>query len=258
MHFTTETVTNGVSERMFTVGEIPGVLWEPADAAGRRPLVLLAHGTGQHRKSRVVEARARRFVHACGFAVAALDAPGHGDRPSTEREEEFVAGLKARMAAGQPLGEYIDLYNMDLSRRAVPELPAALDALQKVESIGPDGPIGFWGVSLGSVIGIPLAAADPRISALVLGLAGQDGLNGPAAQVRVPLQFLVQWDDELVPRESALALFDAFGSREKTLHANPGRHLAVPGFEMANAERFFVRHLRIQNPLPSSAGADSV
>ena len=26
-------------------------------------------------------ARARRFVAECGFAVAAVDVPGHGDRP---------------------------------------------------------------------------------------------------------------------------------------------------------------------------------
>jgi hypothetical protein len=50
-------------------------------------------------------------------------------------------------------------------------------------------------------------------------------------------------DDELVPRESGLALFDAFTSREKTLHANAGRHMAVPRFEVDSSERFFARHL---------------
>ena len=46
-----------------------------------------------------------------------------------------------------------------------------------------------------------------------------------------------------MPRESGLALFDAFGSAEKTLHANPGRHGAVPRYEVDSAERFFARHL---------------
>jgi hypothetical protein len=41
-----------------------------------------------------------------------------------------------------------------------------------------------------------------------------------------------------VPRDSGLALFDAFASREKTLHANPGRHAGVPAFELESAERF--------------------
>jgi hypothetical protein len=36
----------------------------------------------------------------------------------------------------------------------------------------------------------------------------------------------------MVPRESGLALFGAFASAEKTLHANAGGHLDVPRFEM--------------------------
>ncbi|MNC98873.1 hypothetical protein D3C83_169650 [compost metagenome] len=53
--------------------------------------------------------------------------------------------------------------------------------------------------------------------------------------------FLVQWDDEVAPRERSLGLFDLFGSAEKTLHANAGRHAAVPPTERAASERFF-RH----------------
>jgi len=96
MRFTSETTSNGVSERLFTLGEVPGVLWAPADAAGSRPLVLLGHGGGQHKKVQGVVARAHRYVTACGFAVAAIDAPGHGDRPSTEQDERFTAGIRER------------------------------------------------------------------------------------------------------------------------------------------------------------------
>jgi hypothetical protein len=54
---------------------------------------------------------------------------------------------------------------------------------------------------------------------------------------------LLQWDDEVVPRASGLALFDAFASHEKTLHASPGRHAEVPVFELESSQRFFTRHL---------------
>ena len=47
----------------------------------------------------------------------------------------------------------------------------------------------------------------------------------------------------LVPRDRGLALFGAFGSAQKTLHANPGRHREVPAFELDSSVRFFVRHL---------------
>ncbi len=98
-------------------------------------------------------------------------------------------------------------------------------------------------MSLGTGIGVPLAAAEPRITAAVFGLASHEFLAEAAAGVSVPVEFLLQWDDEQVPRESGLALFDAFASREKTLHANLGRHVQVPAFELDSSERFFARHL---------------
>jgi dienelactone hydrolase len=241
MRFISETTSDGVSERLFMLGDIPGLLWSPAGPPDHRPLVLLGHGGGQHKKAPGVEARARRFVTACGFAVAAIDAPGHGERPKTEQDAQFIAAIRERMAAGEPVGPQIARYNATLAAQAVPEWRATLDALR--DRVGLDGPAGYGGVSMGSHIGVPLAAAEPRITAAVFGLAGHETLAEAAARVTVPVEFLLQWDDELVPRDSGLALFDAFGSAEKTLHANPGRHEEVPRFEVESSVRFFARHL---------------
>ena len=250
MHVTSQTSSDGVSEHLFTLDGIPGVLWSPAVAPGRRPLILLAHGGGQHKQAPGMQARARRFVTACGFAVAAIDAPGHGDRPGSEQDERFAADIRERMAAGEPIGPHIARDTAERSVRAVPEWPATLDALQELDGIGAGTPVGFCGLSLGSAIDVPFAAAEPRITAAVFGLAGHETLAEAAARVTVPVEFLLQWDDELVPRDSGLALFDAFASREKTLHANPGRHAGVPAFELDSSQRFFTRHL-----LPGGASA---
>ncbi len=43
-----------------------------------------------------------------------------------------------------------------------------------------------------------------------------------ARQVTIPLHVLLQWDDEGNDRQMALDLFDAFGSKEKSLHAEHG------------------------------------
>ena len=43
LHFTAETTSDGVLERDFVVGEIPGVLWSPASGSDRAPLVLMPH-----------------------------------------------------------------------------------------------------------------------------------------------------------------------------------------------------------------------
>ncbi len=242
MRFTSETTSNGVSQRLFTIDDITGALWAPTGDAGPRPLVLLGHGGGHHKLAEGVVARALDYVTACRFAVAAIDAPEHGDRPKTGQNEQLVAGIRERVAAGEPVGPAVVRYNRELAKRAVPEWQATLDALQGLDGIGAGGPVGYWGVSLGTGIGIPFVAAEPRITAAVFGLAG-DGLAEAAARISVPVAFLLQWDDELVPRESGLALFDAFASREKTLHANAGGHRAVPSFELDSSARFFTRHL---------------
>ena len=242
MRFASTTTSDGVCEQDFTLDDIPGVLWFPAGTAGPRPLVLLGHGGGGHKRAPGVLARARRLVTGCRFAAAAIDMPGFGDRPKTAEDERFVAEIRARRAAGEPVIGQVLRYNVALAARAVPEWRSVLDALLDAGVTG--GPVGYWGVSLGSMIGVPLAAAEPRISAAVFGLAGgHDALTEAAARIAIPVEFLLQWDDELVPRADGLALFDAFGSAEKTLHANPGRHADIPAFELDSTERFFARHL---------------
>ncbi|WP_182875519.1 dienelactone hydrolase family protein [Microbispora sp. H10670] len=245
VYFTSEETSNGVIARGFTVGEVPGMLWSPESGSGRAPLVLLGHGGGQDSRAPGVAGRAARLVGDGGFHVAAIDAPGHGGRPRTEDDEREIAALRRAMAAGEPVNPIVVSFNAGIARRAVPEWRAALDALQELPEIGAGGPVGYYGVSMGTAIGLPLTAAEPRITAAVLGLHSYDeALAEAAGRITVPVEFALQWDDELIPRESGLALFDALASKEKTLHANVGGHHEVPGFEADSAVRFLARHLR--------------
>src|ERR1022692_2187562 len=217
MRFTSETSSGGVSEQLFTLGEIPGVLWTPAGAAGTRPLILMGHGGGQHKKAPGMVARARRFVAERGFAVAAVDVPGHGDRPMEEEYDRIATGNQARVDAGEELAPLIAGFQALVARQTVPEWRGGPGA-------GPEHR--------------PL-----RVRAAVLGLGSALASAGTAARITVPVEFLVQWDDERVPRAQSLALFDALSSAEKTLHANPGKHGEVPAFELDSTLRFFARHL---------------
>ena len=243
MRFVSETSSGGVVEQLFTLGEIPGVLWAPAGAAGVRPLILMGHGGGQHKKAPGVVARAHRFVTAGGFAVAAVNVPGHGDRPTDEEYDRIATQNQARVAAGEDLAPLIAGFQALVARQTVPEWRTVLDAVQELGYVGA-GPVGYWGVSLGCGLGVPFVAAEPRVRAAVLGLGGALASAQAAARITVPVEFLVQWDDERVPRAASLALFDAFASAEKTLHANPGQHGDLPAFELDSALRFFARHLR--------------
>lgn len=242
MLFTSKATSHGVSEHHFTLDDIPGVFWSPPGSPDGRPVILLIHGGGQHKTAPAMLGRVGQ-VTARGFAAVSLDAPGAGDRTKTPRDEQFVAELRQRMAAGEPVGHEVAKYNAEVAVRAVPEWRAVLTALRADGQVAGDALVGVWGMSLGAAIGVPLAAAEPRIKAAVLGLASHDTLVEAAAQVTVPVQFLLQWDDQLVPRDEALALFDAFASPAKTLHANPGPHAAVPAFEWDSAAEFLARHL---------------
>jgi dienelactone hydrolase len=242
LQFTAESSANGMLERDFTVGEIPGVLWSPFSGTERKPLILMGHGGGGHKKHPAMAGRAQRLVAGGGFHVAVIDAPGHGDRPRTAYDEEQIAELYRARAAGEPEGPIVVRYNGHLAELAVPEWQATLDALQELPEIGADGPVGYYGTTMGTAIGVPLVATEPRITAAVFGLFWPDALAEKASQITIPIEFDLQWDDEYIPREAGLALFDAFASNEKTLHANAGKHQELPRFEADSAVRFFARH----------------
>jgi dienelactone hydrolase len=242
LQFSAERSSNGMVERDFIVGEVPGVLWSPVSGAARAPLVLMGHGGGTHKKHPAMAGRGQRLVAGCGCHVAVIDAPGHGDRPRTAHDEEEIAALYRARAAGEPEGPIVVRYNAHLADLAVPEWQATLDALQELPEIGAGGPVGYFGLNLGTAIGVPLVAIEPRITAAVFGQHWPDVLADQAKQITIPVEFDLQWDDEHIPRAAGLALFDAFASKEKTLHANAGRHLELPRFEADSAVRFFARH----------------
>ncbi len=230
---------DGVLEREFTLGEVPGVLWTPGSAPA--PLILSGHNGGLHKRHPRLVARARHYASEYGFAVAAIDAPGHGDRPRSAVDEQARADLRRALQAGEPVDEIVDAFILPLVEKAVPEWRTTLDALLSLPGIG--GPVGYEGMT---AIGIRLAVSEPRTSAAVFFAGGfvPGTLREEARQVTIPLQFLLQWDDEGMERQPALDLFDAFGTKEKTLHANLGGHAGVPWFEVDDAARFFTRHLR--------------
>lgn len=240
--FTAQTASDGVVERDFLVGDVPGVLWSPPSATPGTRLVLMGHGGGLHKRSAGLVSRARDAVLRDGFAVAAIDAPGHGDRTRSGEDQRWVDAMMAERAAGRSMAATIAAYNGSLAERAVPEWQATIDALQELPEIGADAPIGYSGMTLASAIGIPLVAVDSRITAAIFGgVFVYDAITQAAKQVTIPIEFLLPWNDGEIDRESGLALFDAFGSQDKTLHAFPGSHFTVPVERIDT--RFFARHL---------------
>jgi dienelactone hydrolase len=245
MQFTSEQrFDDGVLEREFTLGEIPGILWTPgsASASAPAPLILIGHPGGLRQMYPRLVGRARHSA-AEGFAAATIELPGSGERPRSAAAEQARADLRRAVTAGEPVDdEIVDRLVLPLVEKAVPEWRTTLDALLSLPEIG--GPVGYSGGVIS--IGVRLAVVEPRISAALL-FAGSyvpRSMFEEARQVTIPLHVLLQWDDEGNDRQMALDLFDAFGSKEKTLHANMGGHTGVPQFAGEEGNRFFVRHLK--------------
>jgi dienelactone hydrolase len=230
---------DGVLEREFTLGEIPGTLWTPESTAPA-PLILMAHNNGLPKGDSRLMARARNSA-AYGYAVASIDAAGCGGRPRSAADEQARADLRRAMQAGEPVDEIFESFVGPLVENAAPDWRTTLDALLALPEIS--GPVGYSGWT---ALGIRLAVAEPRIAAAGFFAGGYVPLaqREEARQLTIPLLMLLQWDDEGNPRQRALDLFDAFGTKEKTLHANLGGHLGTPWFEAEDGIRFFGRHLK--------------
>ena len=232
---------DGVSERRFDVEvdgrAVPGILWLPAAGAGPRPLVLLGHGATRHKRVDYVLALARRLARGHDFAVAAIDGPGHGDRRAAGHDDDIQL-FSAFLAEWSRPGTTDDM---------VADWQTTIECLRELDEVG-DGPVGYWGLSMGTIYGVPLVAAEPRVQVAVFGLMGlvgptRDRMAVDAAAVTCPVLFIQQWDDSLIPREHVFELFGALSSVDKRLHAHPGDHAAVPVEEIAFSASFLARHL---------------
>ncbi|MFI9507407.1 alpha/beta hydrolase [Nocardia sp. NPDC052566] len=235
---------DGIREREFILGEVPGILWTPESASESTPAPLILAGpSGGGLRTMYPRLLARaRHAAADGFATATIELPGSGDRPRIAVVDQARADLRQALRAGEPVtDDIVDRLILPLLDQSVSEWRATLDALLALPEIG--GRVGYSGgvISLGA----RLAVVEPRITAAVL-FAGSFVpriIFEEARQVTIPLHVLLQWDDEGNDRQMALDLFDAFGSKEKTLHANMGGHTGVPQAAGDEAGRFLVRHL---------------
>jgi alpha-beta hydrolase superfamily lysophospholipase len=251
-----EKTEKGVVEERFDLhvdGEtVPGIRWSPEGAEAPRPTILIGHGGTQHKRVPNVLGLARRFVRHLGYAAVALDAPGHGERITDPAQaERRRKAIQARVAAGPgaggiSLGPEEAKEWIERTTKGIAEWHALLDSLDE-QGEGPQ--YGYWGVSMGTLIGLPFVASEPRIGAAVLGLAGlgnrpgADRFEQAARTLTVPVLLVLQCNDELVSQTAGLGLFDAIGSPEKTVHINPGGHVEIPLFERDAYEAFFLRHL---------------
>lgn len=251
----TSVLANDVLQIEFSLevaGEVvPCVVWKPGTSLESRTLIALGHGGSQHKMAPNIRERAIRYAASFGWSSLAIDAPKHGERITREEAEAERLKTERRLQGDVSMpslspAEKIAFLDA-LAAQAVPEWQAALDTALACFAPAVDA-VGYWGVSQGTWIGVPLLAEEKRFTCAVLGLAhlhpDHATLRQAAQQITVPLRFVFQWDDPIRSRDYGIALFTAFSSAEKSLHINPGGHTAIPATEVESWDAFFQRYVK--------------
>lgn len=244
MEWTEESLNKGVVTKSFlgNRGErsVPGRAWFP-EVSSNGPVVLIGHGGSGSVLEDHVGALARGLVRSYGATCVAIEGPVHGRRRGERSSDPTLVMLDfSQVWASDPT----------MTDEMVADWRAVLSEISQECGLE-DRRVGYWGLSMGTLLGLPLIAAEPRIVACVLGLAGSVGptserLLDDAPKVTIPTLFLMQWDDELFPRESCLDLFAAIGSNDKQLQATPGLHSAVTDETFMMTAEFLGKRLSTQ------------
>lgn len=202
--------------------QVPGVFQRPTSRA-RVPAALLLHGFSS-RKERMA-ASIGAALRERGIASLAVDLPLHGARDGT------IESLSLR----QPFALVAKW------KLALAEASAAIDYLSDLRGVDSDR-LAFVGYSLGAFLGVHVAAADDRLSAIVLAAGGDLPPQTPfASMVRMvadPLRAVRRLDgrpllmvngryDRSVTPAQAERLFEA-ADEPKTMRWYQGGHWPPP------------------------------
>ena len=220
---------------------VPTILWTPKIANEPVPIVLVGHGGGQHKRVPLILNMAEGFAKDHGIATLAIDGPVNGDRDTNTGE-----ALELRR---KDPNAYRKTYYTDKYDEMIEDWQAALNAAQAFPEISKNA-VGYWGVSMGTRFGLPLVAAEKRIKTAVLGLFGygkgvsaNQRVYNDASKINVPVLFLQQMADEMIPNKAYWDLFQMIGTQNKRLHANPGGHVEIPEEEKIASRLYLAKRL---------------
>ena len=228
-----ERAYGGLREVRFLLHETPGRLWLPDGEEGPFPLVLIQHPGMGSKDDAIVSGPARAWATTHRWACLGLDAPGHGERAVADPFAALQDPEQAAAMAAQFAGEVHD----------------AIDALAERYPVD-TGRLGYYGYSLGAMLGIPAVAGDGRFRAAVFAAAGTGPLSGPAegpgshlpALANVAVRVIAKERDEVVAPEATVELYGAVPG-EKDLVTLPGGHFAIDDDVVGAAEEWLVGQL---------------
>ena len=215
---------------------VTGAVWLPKISSESNTVVLCGHGASGDRYQVPIPYLVKHLVDQHSIAVLSLDGPVHGLR---------------KVEPGGRMAFFQEMMRPTFIDEMVSDWLVAVDRVLEEKKITVDS-LGYFGLSMGTMFGVPLLASKLDFSASVIGLCGCSGaasmirerLLKDAEKISHPTTFLMQLEDELFDRNGYLELFDAIKSDNKKIHANPGLHPNVPKEEIDYSIEFLVNHLK--------------
>jgi len=152
-------VTNDLAQIHFSFASdaqdrVPGILFKSPGSTGRRPVVIVLHGTGGNKEG--MTPLCRKLVER-GFIAVAIDGRYHGERKTGPGTDAYNAAI---VRAWHGSGEHPLYYD------TVWDVTRLVDYLQTRDDVDP-ARIGIIGISKGGIETYFAGAADPRLAVVV-------------------------------------------------------------------------------------------
>ncbi len=135
---------------------VTALLSVPKASAGPYPVIILMHGLGDRKTVDYIESGNDYFLKS-GYAVLRLDIANHGDRKIDDYNFSFTDGYR--------------YWTRDIIIQTVFDLRRAVDFIETRKELDTSR-IGYFGISLGGIIGTVFCGVERRVKVPVIALAG--------------------------------------------------------------------------------------
>jgi cephalosporin-C deacetylase-like acetyl esterase len=153
---TTEYELSYVTFRSVHNQNVTALLTVPKKSSAPHPVVILMHGAGDRKTVDYIEV-GNDYLLKSGYAVLRLDISNHGDRLVDDYDFSFTDGYR--------------YWTRDIVIQTVFDLRRAVDFIETRKELDSDR-IGYYGISLGGIIGTIFCGVEPRVKVPVIALGG--------------------------------------------------------------------------------------
>jgi cephalosporin-C deacetylase-like acetyl esterase len=230
---TTDYNLSYITYRSIHDNKVTGLLSVPKEGEAPFPVIILMHGLGDRKTVDYVEV-GNKYLLDAGYAVLRLDISNHGDRFKYDYDFDLTDGYR--------------YWTRGMITQTVFDLRRAIDFIQTRNELDPQR-VGYFGISLGGIIGTLFCSVDDGVKVPVIVLAGGnlnlmfgkkalsedtkdflsiiDPINFVAMISPRPLLMINAENDDVVPPITSKLLFKAAKEPKKIIWY-PTKHHDIP------------------------------